>query len=110
MARRRIVADVLADLRGKRIVELFKQNQYNPVPVEKQVLIIYAGTEGFLDDLAVEQCRPFEDGLFKFVENAHPGLLTTIREKKALDDGLKAQMSTAIGEYKARFLQEQKAK
>ena len=57
------------------MVEILKQGQYSPVPVEKQVLIIYAGTNGFLDDLPVEQCRPFEDGLYRFVENAHPGLL-----------------------------------
>jgi F-type H+/Na+-transporting ATPase subunit alpha len=96
--------------RGSRMVEILKQGQYSPVPVEKQVLIIFAGTEGHLDDLAPDQCRPFEDGLFRFVENAHPGLLASIREKKALDDGLKAQMTTAIGEFKAKFLQEQKSK
>ena len=60
--------------------------------------------------LAVEQCRPFEDGLFRFVENAHPALLATIREKKALDDGLKGQMTSAIKEFKTKFLQEQKSK
>src|SRR6202453_1480356 len=76
--------------RGSRMVEILKQGQYSPVPVEKQVLIIYAGTEGFLDDLALDQCRAFEEGLFKFVENAHPGLLASIREKKNLDDALKA--------------------
>jgi F-type H+-transporting ATPase subunit alpha len=96
--------------RGSRMVEILKQGQYSPVPVEKQVLIIYAGTEGFLDDLAIDQCRAFEDGLFKFVENAHPGMLSTIREKKALDDTLKGQMATAVGEFKAKFLQEQKSK
>jgi F-type H+-transporting ATPase subunit alpha len=96
--------------RGSRMVEILKQGQYSPVPVEKQVLIIYAGTEGHLDDLAPEQCRPFEDGLFRFVENAHPGLLASIREKKSLDDSLKSQMTTAIGEFKAKFLQELKSK
>ena len=48
------------------MVEILKQGQYSPVPVEKQVLIIYAGTEGFLDDLPLEQCRPFEEGLYQF--------------------------------------------
>ncbi len=96
--------------RGSRMVEILKQGQYSPVPVEKQVLIIYAGTEGFLDDLALDQCRAFEEGLFKFVENAHPGMLSTIREKKALDDTLKGQMTAAVGEFKARFVQEQKSK
>jgi F-type H+-transporting ATPase subunit alpha len=96
--------------RGSRMVEILKQGQYSPVPVEKQVLIIYAGTEGFLDDLPLDQCRAFEEGLFKFVENAHPGMLSTIREKKALDDTLKGQMTAALGEFKTRFVQEQKSK
>ncbi|MGD1094704.1 MAG: F0F1 ATP synthase subunit alpha [Bryobacteraceae bacterium] len=96
--------------RGARMVEILKQGQYSPLPVEKQVLIIYAAGEGFLDDLPVEQCRPFEVGLYKFVENAHPALLNSIREKKSLDDALKAQMTAAIKEFKARFVQEQQAK
>src|SRR5437868_4404134 len=96
--------------RGSRMVEILKQGQYSPVPVEKQVLIIYAGTEGFLDDLPLDQCRAFEDGLFKFVENAHPAMLSTIREKKTLDDTLKGQMTAALGEFKTRFVQEQKSK
>jgi F-type H+-transporting ATPase subunit alpha len=96
--------------RGSRMVEILKQGQYSPVPVEKQVMIIYAGTEGFLDDLRVDQCRAFEDGLLKFVESAPPGMLSTIREKKALDDALKGQMSAAIGEFKTSFLEGQKTK
>jgi F-type H+-transporting ATPase subunit alpha len=96
--------------RGSRMVEILKQGQYSPVPVEKQVMIIYAGTEGFLDDLPVDQCRAFEDGLLKFVESAHPGMLSTIREKKTLDDALKAQMKSAIGEFKTRFVEEHKTK
>jgi len=96
--------------RGSPTVEILKQGQYSPVPVEKQVLILYAGTEGILDDLPLDQCRAFEDGLFKFVENAHPGMLSTIREKKALDDTLKGQMTAALGEFKTRFVEEQKSK
>jgi F-type H+-transporting ATPase subunit alpha len=96
--------------RGSRMVEILKQGQYSPVPVEKQVMIIYAGTEGFLDDLRVDQCRAFEDGLLKFVESAHPGMLSTIREKKALDDALKGQMSAAVGEFKTSFVEGLKAK
>jgi F-type H+-transporting ATPase subunit alpha len=94
--------------RGSRMVEILKQGQFSPVPVEKQVLIIYAGTEGFLDDVPLNQCRAFEEGLQKFVENAHPGILSTIREKKALDDGLKAQMTSVIGEFKVTFAKGQK--
>src|SRR5580700_5750617 len=72
--------------RGARMVEILKQGQYSPVPVEKQVLIIYAANAGMLDDLAPAQCKGFEIGLYKFVENAHPGILNGIREKKNLDD------------------------
>jgi F-type H+/Na+-transporting ATPase subunit alpha len=95
--------------RGARMVEILKQGQYSPVPVEKQVLIIFAGNEGHLDDIPVEQCRPFEEELYRFVANAHPNLLPTIRDKKALDDDLKAQMNAAIKECKTRFQQERKA-
>ncbi len=96
--------------RGSRMVEILKQGQYSPVPVEKQVLIIYAGTEGFLDDVPLDKCRAFEDGLLKFVESAHPGMLSTIREKKALDDALKGQMSAAIKEFKRSFVEGLKTK
>jgi F-type H+-transporting ATPase subunit alpha len=94
--------------RGSRMVEILKQGQYSPVPVEKQVLIIYAGTSGFLDDLPLDQCRPFEEELYRFVENAHPALLPAIREKKNLDDALKAQINSAVEECKARFVQDRK--
>ena len=72
--------------RGRRLVEILKQGQYQPLPVEKQVLIIFAGTNAYLDDLPVEQIRSFEENLYRFVENAHPDLLPKIREKKVLDD------------------------
>jgi len=90
--------------RGSRMVEILKQGQYSPVPVEKQVLIIYAASIGTLDDLPVEQCKAFEEDLNKFVENAHPGILNGIREKKNLDDELKAQMNAVLKEAKTRFL------
>jgi F-type H+/Na+-transporting ATPase subunit alpha len=96
--------------RGSRMVEILKQGQYSPVPVEKQVLILYAGTEGFLDDVPLDKCRAFEEGLLKFVESAHPGMLSTIREKKTLDDALKGQMSAAIKEFKTNFVEAQKTK
>ncbi len=93
--------------RGARMVEILKQGQYSPIPVEKQVLIIYAGTNGVLDDLPVDQCRAFETELYRFVENAHPGILSSIREKKTLDDDLKKLMNSALAECKARFVQDQ---
>ena len=90
--------------RGRRLVELLKQPQYSPLPVEKQVLILYAGVNGHVDDLEVNQVRAFETELFRFVENAHPSVLSDIREKKAIDDVLKAKIEIAIKEAKARFL------
>ncbi len=95
--------------RGRRLTEILKQNQYEPLPVEKQVVIIFAGTNGYLDDLAVEDCRPFEKGLYEFLETAYSGLMNKLVEKKALDDGLRAEIRKALDEYKARFVSEQQA-
>jgi F-type H+-transporting ATPase subunit alpha len=95
--------------RGSRMVEILKQGQYSPLPVEKQVLIIYAGDNAFLDDLPLEQIRDFEQELYKFMENAHPGILPSIREKKNLDDELKNQMNAALKEFKTRFVQARSA-
>ena len=89
--------------RGKRLVEILKQGLHEPLAVEKQILIINAGTGGFLDDLAVEDCRRFEAELYRFVDNAHPGVLTEIREKKAMDDTLKAKVNAVTAEFKQRF-------
>jgi F-type H+-transporting ATPase subunit alpha len=95
--------------RGKRLTEILKQDQYRPLPFGKQVLIIYAGTNGYLDDLPVEQCREFEAELYKHVETMAPGIFKDIEEKKVLDDQLKEQMNKAIGECKERFLAERQA-
>jgi F-type H+-transporting ATPase subunit alpha len=90
--------------RGRRLVEILKQDQYSPLPVERQILIIFAGTNAYLDDLPVEQCRKFEGELNRFVENAHPKLLTEIREKKVLDDNMRASLHSALKEFKQRFM------
>jgi len=95
--------------RGKRLVEILKQPQYQPLPVEKQVAIIFAATKGLLDDIAVEECRSFETELYKFIENSKPGIFADIREKKVLDDALQAQLRDAIGEVKKRFVKGVKA-
>ena len=73
--------------RGQRLVEVLKQKQFSPLPFSKQILVIYAGTNGFLDDLAIDQVRDFEAELYKFVDTTNPGLLRSIMEKKVLDDG-----------------------
>ncbi|MGA9630754.1 MAG: F0F1 ATP synthase subunit alpha, partial [Candidatus Acidiferrales bacterium] len=90
--------------RGQRLVEILKQDQYQPLPVEKEVLIIFAGANRFLDDLEISQMRRFELELYAFVETNHDGILKTIREKKAIDDALKADMLKAIGSFKETFL------
>jgi len=95
--------------RGRRLVEILKQPQYSPIPVEKQVAIIFAGTSGLLDDLPVEDCRAFETELYKFLDNSHPAILDTIRTKKTLDDGVRANLTGAINELKVRFTKERKS-
>jgi F-type H+-transporting ATPase subunit alpha len=96
--------------RGKRLVEILKQAQFQPLPVEKQVLIIYAATNGHLDDLPVEVCRKFEAELYRFVENAHAGVLQQIREKKTVDDAAKAELNNILKEFKQRFVSDQNLK
>ncbi len=93
--------------RGKHLVEILKQNQYLPLAVEKQIAIIFAGTQGYLDDLPVEQCRKFEDELYRFIDNAHPELWDEIRTKKALDNELRGKLKAAVEEFKARFVADQ---
>ena len=95
--------------RGQRLVELLKQGQFSPMTVEKQVLSIFAGTNGLLDDLPVAGIRKFEELLHRFVDNSYPTILPTIRDKKNIDDTLKAEMIKAIEEAKKRFLAENKA-
>jgi F-type H+/Na+-transporting ATPase subunit alpha len=94
--------------RGSRLVEVLKQPQYSPLPVEKQVVIVYAGTNGLLDDLPAEQVRLFETELHSFMDSTHAGLLQTIREKKTLDDQTKGQLNTLIKEFKGRFISKHK--
>ncbi len=92
--------------RGQRLVEILKQEQYAPLPFSKQILIIFGGTNGFLDDLPAEQCREFEKALYTYVDTMNPGLLKQIEEKKVLDDELKADMTKVVKEAKERFVSE----
>src|SRR6202161_345762 len=95
--------------RGQRLVEILKQGQFSPLPFAKQILIILAGTSGFLDDLPVNQVRDFEKELYKYVDATQGGLLNAIMEKKVLDDGLKAQLSDVIKQAKQQFVSEREA-
>jgi len=90
--------------RGQRMMELLKQEQYQPMPVEEQVAVIYAGVHGYLDDLPVEKVRPFEKGFLHFLHSVYPDILRDIREKKALDKDLEERLKKSIIEFKASFV------
>jgi F-type H+/Na+-transporting ATPase subunit alpha len=89
--------------RGKRWVEVLKQGPYSPIPVEKQVAIIFAGGNGYLDDIAVEDVRRFEAELYSFLDNSKPEVLQAIREKRELNDEIRNQLKNALNEFKQRF-------
>ena len=89
--------------RGKRMVELLKQDQYVPMPVEDQIILIYAGTQGFLDDVPVDGIKAFEDSFINFIKAKKQDLRNEVREKKVLDDDLRAKITAAIQEFKKTF-------
>src|SRR6201996_4356250 len=89
--------------RGKRWVEVLKQGPYSPIPVEKQVAIIFAGSNGFLDDIRVEDIRRFEAEMNRFLEDSKPDLLRAIAEKRELKDDIKSQLTEALKEFKQQF-------
>jgi F-type H+-transporting ATPase subunit alpha len=90
--------------RGERMVELLKQGQYAPLAVEKQVAIIFAGTQGLLDDLPVDSVRAFEDFLHAWMDRKHPEVLAEIREKRELSDALREALTGAITGAKTEFM------
>ena len=89
--------------RGQRLTETLKQDQYKPLSVEKEVLIIFVATSGAIDSIPVPEVRRFEKEFVEFVENSHPGILKSIAEKKALDDAIKAEIKKAVEAFKERF-------
>jgi len=89
--------------RGKRLTEILKQPQYRPLSVEKQVAIIYAATNGYLDSVPVERLRAYEDGLMKFLDTRHPGTMAAIADKKVLDDDVTKALVAALEEYGKQF-------
>jgi F-type H+-transporting ATPase subunit alpha len=95
--------------RGARLVEILKQPQYQPLPFEKQIAIIFAGTSGVLDDLPVEQIRDFETESYKYIETMNPGIFKAIAEKKVLDDNIRADLTRVIGEFKQKFVADRQA-
>ena len=89
--------------RGKRLVEVLKQSQYEPLAVEKQVLIIYAGTNGFLDNVEEDHVREYETELFQFVEGRETALFTDLSAQGKIDDDLKARIETVLKEFTEQF-------
>jgi F-type H+-transporting ATPase subunit alpha len=89
--------------RGRRLVEVLKQAQYAPLPVERQVVIIYAGANGFLDDIDVDDVGAFEAGMFRYLDVHHKDLLADIASKQALDDDIKGRIAKALEAAKAEF-------
>src|SRR5438093_1265366 len=90
--------------RGSRMVELLKQGQYQPLSVEKQVVIIFAGTQGFLDDVPVEHVREFETFFYGWIEQKQPEIFTEIRDKKEISDALRETLTKAVNDAKAEFM------
>ena len=89
--------------RGQRLVEILKQPQYQPLEVAQQVLLIYAGTNGYLDGIPVDQVATYEEELYRFVEARHAALFTGIAEKKELTDELKARVESVLKEFGQQF-------
>ncbi len=87
--------------RGKRLTEILKQGQYQPLEVEKQVIIIWAVSNGLADDIEVSDLKRFEAELTKFIESSHPSVMETLRTKKSIDDDLKASLKEAVEDFKA---------
>jgi F-type H+-transporting ATPase subunit alpha len=95
--------------RGRRLVEVLKQPQYQPVPVEKQVAIIYAATNGYLDPIAVEAVRAYEEQLYRFLDTRKSHLLSLLADKKQIDDAVKAELNATLEEFGKTFAAEQKS-
>ena len=95
--------------RGQRLTELLKQDQYAPLTVARQILAIFAGTNGYVDDVAIEDIGRFESELYRFVDNHQPSLWQAVMEKKQIDETIKHDFVKAITEFKQRFAAESKA-
>ena len=95
--------------RGARLVEVLKQDQYKPLPIEKQVLIIFAGTQGYLDALPLRDVGLYEKQLYEFIESSHPAILQSIVEKRIIDDALRSDMHAALKEFSQKFSEDKAA-
>src|SRR6202034_1740885 len=89
--------------RGQRLTELLKQPQFQPLTWQQMAIILFTGTQGYLDDLKISEIRPFEDGLYKYFESGQSALVQSLTEKKQIDDDIKAKLHAALKEYKENF-------
>jgi len=89
--------------RGSRLTELLKQAQFSPLKMEEQVCVIYAGVNGYLDKLTLNQVRPFEDGLLGFLRSKHPDILESIRSTTDLSKETEAKLKSAVESFSASF-------
>jgi F-type H+-transporting ATPase subunit alpha len=89
--------------RGERLVELLKQDQYRPLSVAQQIIAIFAGVRGLLEDIAIDDVKRFETGLLNFIEEKHPDIISGIEKDKKLDDTKEAKLKEVIQEYKGLF-------
>ena len=89
--------------RGQRMVELLKQDQYSPMPVQEQVAVLFAGTKGHLDEVELEKVKHFEGSLVKFLRDSYANLLADIAEKRQLDQELEQRLADAIADFKKKF-------
>ena len=95
--------------RGQRLTEILKQPQYQPMDVEKQVLIIWSAINGFTDDISVEDIKTFEAELLSFIENSHPAVMQNIREKKAITDEIQKDLEQSLKDFKDRWAESARA-
>jgi F-type H+-transporting ATPase subunit alpha len=89
--------------RGKRLVELLKQGQYVPLPVEKQIVTVYAGTAGYTDKLPVESLKQYEQDLYRYIDEKHPELWTDLKAKKEITDDIKKTLDKALKAFGKKF-------
>ncbi len=92
--------------RGRMMSELLKQPQYSPMPVEKEVVILFAANSGYLQEYKLASIKKYEEELFYYIENNSPGIYSDIREKKSIDDALKTKILTALDNFKKIFVED----
>ena len=89
--------------RGKRIIEIFKQRQYNPLSVEVQVLVLWSAQNNFFDDVPVEKIKDFQTKLVDFIATRKADVLAKISKEKAISDAITAELKAAVGEFKQTY-------